>query len=136
MKMKKPEPCWLTTSCTLGCIMNPLLLTTSAIRARIDHLRTISQRLSSTSYDSDSEERLESCYDEIANLERLIQDVLDAKYNRIAEYEKLRSIILQEMVNPDSYITYDSMNPEHYMDASLVEDYYRLTLYDEDTKIH
>ncbi len=116
--------------------MNPLHLTTSSIRVRIDHLREISQQLASTSYDSDSEERLESCYDEIASLERLIQTVLDVKYNRIAEYEKLRSIILQEMVNPDSFITYDSMNPEDYMDKALVDDYYRLTIHDDDTKIY
>jgi len=105
------------------------------IRKRIIYLRDVLSRLSSVNYDSDTEERLESCHDEIRRLENLVEDVLEAKRQRLAEYETARSQIMYEMSNPYSYITYDTTDPDDYISQDLVSDYWYLTLTDEDTKI-
>lgn len=108
---------------------------TADIRKHITHLRDVLSRLSSVNYDSDTEERLESCHDEIQRLEKLIENVLEAKRLRLYEYETQRSLILSEMSNPSAYITYETSDPDDYISSDLMSDYIYLTLYDEDTKL-
>lgn len=107
---------------------------TADIRKHITHLHDVLSRLSSVNYDSDTEERLESCHDEIKSLETLIENVLEAKRLRLLEYETQRSLIMDEMTNPHSYISYETSDPDDYISPDLVSDYYYLTLHDGDTK--